>query len=79
MKKIFAGLIALSFLASCVEREDIPENVNEKTNLKTDNSEILKKTSDTLGPLLLPANGPTPPGFEIDPGEVGPIVTTPPK
>jgi hypothetical protein len=79
MKKFIVGIILLTSLASCVEREEIiPEVKNEKT-IKTQKIESLKK-KDSIRPLLLPTY-PEPgldPG-ENDPGEVGPVVTIPPK
>lgn len=84
MKKIIAGIAVLTFLASCVERDDVLESEKEKTNLKHQNIEALKKESDSLEPVfsapktLEPGTG-IDPGDSPDPGEVGPIVTTPPK
>lgn len=81
MKKFIVGIIALSILTACVEDEEIIEKEHEKTKTEInksfpDTKEDYKKKADSIrtslqlpGELLEPT----------DPGEVGPVVTTPPK
>ena len=85
MKKIIVGLIALLAMVSCVEDEDvIIKNEHEKTKLNQpahQKGETIKKGSDSIQSITPPPRtaGATNPIEGLEPGEVGPVVTTPPK
>lgn len=92
MKKLFTGIIVLSMITACREddviidfKKDLTQKEHEKTTTTeklSNTEEAYKKETDSIKPvkplLSQPETGINP-GTGTDPGEVGPIVTIPPK